>query len=560
MHFLTQSTLLQALGWSLFNSLWQMGLCWLVYRAVILLGRNISADARHRLALLLLGAGAIGSVITFIGALSSGVAEIKVAGWTGGWMLGWGKALPYCSVLYLLVLGILLTRYSNQYLYTRKLRRTGLSKPGPELRVFVQETGRRLGIPRPVKVWLSSLVNVPMTLGFWRPVILLPLAMISNLTPSQAEAVLLHELAHIRRHDYLLNLGVTVLELLFFFNPFTRQLIADLRKEREHRCDDCVLQFRYDPHAYVSALLSLATQQQRPILALAATGGSDDRLLLQRARRILQQQYKDERPGARSIVLLLLTLALALTGLFQTHRTAARTTSQLATITPATSRTAATNRTAPRLATLRELYSVNIINTTPTATATASAKPETPATKPPHKKEATVVEDIDLYEEEAPPAILTSGTDQTPISQTNLVQVAPLINRSYSIGNGTVSVGGATTTTGGWNIQQEGQPFVPNSSYSYWYMEDTTRPEERLAYLQQLTEREIEAAVKRMQQELQVQLQLLGQKHAGEGVEETKFRQQIIGEQLKLQQQYLQKFKELQTRLKKAGHRVTVYI
>ena len=73
---------------------------------------------------------------------------------------------------------------------------------------------------------------------------------------------------------------------LFFFNPFSRLLIRQLKKQREHCCDDLVLQFKYDPHAYVSALLSLASRQ-RPVqkLAVAATGGSD-KPLLQRARRI----------------------------------------------------------------------------------------------------------------------------------------------------------------------------------------------------------------------------------------------------------------------------------
>jgi hypothetical protein len=158
-------------------------------------------------------------------------------------------------------------------------------------------------------------VEGPVTLGFLKPVILIPFATVNNLSMEQVEAILLHELAHIKRFDYLLNLGVTMLGILFFFNPFTRLLIRDIRREREHRCDDLVMQFRYDPHIYVSALLSLASpDEHRQQLALAATG-IGDRLLLQRVKRILKQSGTDERPGTRSVVLLLFTMLTAFIGL-----------------------------------------------------------------------------------------------------------------------------------------------------------------------------------------------------------------------------------------------------
>src|SRR6185437_5087461 len=136
-------------------------------------------------------------------------------------------------------------------------------------------------------------------------------SMVTQLTPAQIEAILVHELAHIQRKDYLLNLLVTAMELLFFFNPFTRLLIAQLKKEREHCCDDVVLEFRYDPHGYVSALLSLARQQQAG-LAVAANGGGGEQLLLQRARKILQQKPADDRPGARPMIGLLLTTLVSM--------------------------------------------------------------------------------------------------------------------------------------------------------------------------------------------------------------------------------------------------------
>src|SRR5258708_22309942 len=279
MYLLTHSALLQALGWSLFNSLWQMGLLWLLYRVFVLIFNDISARLRHGLALLLLAAG------TFWLALSLVSTYVVVSDGTGNAGLLpvllpirtlISALIPFGSSLYLLILAGLLIRYCCHYFYSNKLAREGLSPIQPGFRVFVAETSRRMGIRPVVKVWLSTLVDVPVALGFLKPVILIPLAMAGNLTPEQVEAILVHELAHIRRKDFLLNLGVTMLEGLFFFNPFTRWLIADLKKEREFCCDDLVLQFRYDPHTYVSALLAVPRQASQTRLArhvVAAPGG-----------------------------------------------------------------------------------------------------------------------------------------------------------------------------------------------------------------------------------------------------------------------------------------------
>ncbi len=232
----------------------------------------------------------------------------------GAW--GTGKRLvtlilPWCSTFYLLVLGVLLVRYSRQYLYSRRLTRVGLARVPAELRVFVASTSRLMGIRPEVKTWLSTLVDVPLTIGSLKPVILLPAAMITNLSTQQVEAIPRPRAGPYPPQGLLLNLGITIIGLLFFFNPFSRLLIRQLQKEREHCCDDEVLQFRYDPHAYVSALLSLARQHRPGRLALAATGGGDEQLLLQRARKILQQKITDRKPGARPFILLFLSMAIA---------------------------------------------------------------------------------------------------------------------------------------------------------------------------------------------------------------------------------------------------------
>ncbi len=321
MPLLTHSALLRALGWSLFNSLWQMSLLWVTFHFFLLVFSRFSARARHGLALFVLLVGTGWSLLTFVTAycfpeniphesqwLSTLLPSAAIASRLsrfGHWLIV--AALPCVSSVYLLILSGLLLRYFRHYNRSVQIKRTELSAIPCAFSVFTTSTARQMGIRATVGIYLSSLVDVPVTLGFLKPVILLPVAMLTNLRTEQVEAILVHELAHIQRKDYLLNLVIMVVELLFFFNPFTRLLIARLRKEREHCCDDQVLAFRYDPHAYVSALLSLAKQHGQGRLAMAAIGGSDQ-LLLERARTMLQQKKQVDRPGPRALCVLFLLL------------------------------------------------------------------------------------------------------------------------------------------------------------------------------------------------------------------------------------------------------------
>ena len=114
-----------------------------------------------------------------------------------------------------------------------------------------------MGIKKDVRMWFSDLVDTPLTIGFWKPVILLPVAAINHLSLQQAEAIILHELNHIKRNDYFINFLIACMDIILFFNPFVRVLTNIIKSERENSCDDMVLQFRYDAGHYASALLLL---------------------------------------------------------------------------------------------------------------------------------------------------------------------------------------------------------------------------------------------------------------------------------------------------------------
>jgi hypothetical protein len=142
----------------------------------------------------------------------------------------------------------------------------------------------KLGVSRPVKLLESTLAEVPLVIGWLRPVVLLPASLITGLTREQIEALLAHELAHVRRHDYLVNLFQCVVETVLFYHPVVWWISKHIREERENACDDLAIDTCGNRLAYARTLTVLEEMRRSPMtLAPAASGGS----LLLRIRRLL---------------------------------------------------------------------------------------------------------------------------------------------------------------------------------------------------------------------------------------------------------------------------------
>jgi hypothetical protein len=164
-----------------------------------------------------------------------------------------------------------------------------------------------------VKIWLSEWVTSPVTIGYLKPIILIPVAAINNLTPHQLEAVILHELSHIYRYDYFLNLILSFIKTVLYFNPFVKLLVKSVEKEREHSCDEMVLQFQYKPGEYASALLRLEQNKHRQMV-MAAAGKNHD--LLNRIESILGLRNKGWNPARQLSIAFLTMLGIALLNFF----------------------------------------------------------------------------------------------------------------------------------------------------------------------------------------------------------------------------------------------------
>jgi TonB family protein len=171
----------------------------------------------------------------------------------------------------------------------------------------------QLKIARAIPILESALVGLPVVIGWLRPVILVPAGVFASLTPSQVEAILAHELAHIRRGDYVVNAVQRVVEIVLFYHPAVWWVSACIRREREHCCDDLAVPLSSSPLAYAHALVALEERRGRaPALAMAATGGG----LFARVRRIVDPSWPVESAFPKGAVMTLVSsvLALVLTG------------------------------------------------------------------------------------------------------------------------------------------------------------------------------------------------------------------------------------------------------
>lgn len=186
--------------------------------------------------------------------------------------------------------------------YVQRLRSVGTRPPDAEWTDWMDATCRGLGLRRTVALLQSEKISVPVAIGFFKPVILVPVGLVARLSPQQVEAVLLHELAHIRRHDYLVNLAQYFADAVFAFHPAVRWLSACIRHEREACCDHAVVEQTGDKRPYLEALVSFS--ELRPSSLPALSIGSSRHHLLSRVKTIITRE--NSRLTAREQASLLL--------------------------------------------------------------------------------------------------------------------------------------------------------------------------------------------------------------------------------------------------------------
>ncbi|QNH63176.1 M56 family metallopeptidase [Hymenobacter sediminicola] len=308
--------LVRALGWTLVHSLWQGAVVALALAGLLLLLRRHRASVRYNVSavalVVMLGLAAvtfarhyyaartvvasatISEVDTIAGStleLAAAPAATAPAGPLQAWLNYFDQNLPILVAVWLLGLLAMTLRLLGGLAYVQRLRHYRVQPLAEEWQQRLASIAARAGLERPVALLESALVKAPLVVGHLRPVILLPLGTATGLSQTYLEAILAHELAHVARRDYLMNLLQAIAETLFFYHPAVWFLSACLRTERENCCDDdATALVGGNPLTLARALAALAERslepQVAPRLAMSAMGPSGS--LLGRIRRLVQ--------------------------------------------------------------------------------------------------------------------------------------------------------------------------------------------------------------------------------------------------------------------------------
>lgn len=308
--------LIRAFGWTLIHSLWQGTLIALIAGLALLILKKNSAWIRYLVLfvslLLILGV----SGLTFFRIYSDSDLSVKrsvnienllpVAGETAtayknlaensgiipsSWLKKTYQMFEYQAPLLVLLwfIGfvIFFLKYLGGIIYAQRIKNYRNFPVSEEWTQKLRMLCDKIGFRKNVKLAESALVNIPIVIGTLSPVILLPIGTISGVPAAQLEAILLHELAHIYRKDYFLNLIQSFIEALFFFHPAVWWLSQGIRQEREHICDDIALKHSKDPLNYIKALTQMENKaENKPVLATAFSGKKQH--LLNRVRRLIE--------------------------------------------------------------------------------------------------------------------------------------------------------------------------------------------------------------------------------------------------------------------------------
>ena len=344
----TWRPVIEVLGWTLIHFTWQGTMVALSLAGVLRLLRGASTNARYAatcVALLLMLAAPVATLTlislsapnrTASGAPSvfaaqqiseplpieikptiapteTGVATASPRPWSSLQSVSLVSSLPWMILLWLLGVVFFSLRLIGGWLYARRLKSYGTRSLDEQWRKVLHQLCHQLRVTRPVRLLESSLVKVPMVIGWLRPVILLPASALTGLTPQQLEAIIAHELAHIRRHDYLINLLQALIETLLFYHPAVWWVSRRIRQEREHCCDDLAVAVCGDTLAYARALLEMEQlRATEPQLAMAASGG----LLMNRIQRLVgaQTQHTNRFTGLFAGIIALTSVVSVGTG------------------------------------------------------------------------------------------------------------------------------------------------------------------------------------------------------------------------------------------------------
>lgn len=294
--YILSSEILSTLGWTLVHSIWIGGIVFIIAWMLLYFFRNSKANYRYIIATGSLVAYLSTVTYTFfninasqsiqfsfnlnisenIQTISSVILEKSrlnnlINGFSFSSIENYiNDNIPVLVVIWLVGLTFFCFRFMGGLFYTYRLRSKSKEIWNGEISTTIRNISQKIGLKSKIQLKESAFISTPMVIGFIKPIILLPLGMANGLSLHQVEAILFHEIAHIYRFDYLVNLIQSLVEVLLFYHPVVWWLSAHIRSERENICDDIALRHTGNAINYAKALTSLQElNNQSPDIVLA---------------------------------------------------------------------------------------------------------------------------------------------------------------------------------------------------------------------------------------------------------------------------------------------------
>jgi protein involved in polysaccharide export with SLBB domain/beta-lactamase regulating signal transducer with metallopeptidase domain len=331
LQWLANFSIVETIGWTLVHSLWQGFACALLLALTLRATRRQSAATRYILAIAALSLLLTCAIATFTLLMPHATSIIAHDNIGSLPIHPAGKIQPISSTLpnispqpnpspmelvrpflprlvLIWAIGVIflaLYQFAGWTIIQRIRRRAEPITETFVLSIFV-ELLDRIRASNATRLMRTAAVQIPTVIGWLHPVILLPINALTNLTTDQLRGLLAHELAHIRRQDYLVNIAQTVVETFFFYHPAVWWIGKVIRQERENACDDLAAAV-CDRTTYAQALAIMESLRQTHALALSARGG----VLLPRIRRILGLPESRSRRQYSSAVFASIVIAMS---------------------------------------------------------------------------------------------------------------------------------------------------------------------------------------------------------------------------------------------------------
>lgn len=313
--------LVEAIGWTLFHSIWQAAVIAILLAIVLFFFNRFSAQTRYIISMISLLFILVAAVLTFTESYQKTKEKAEIARlikanpqlvvenfkkalqensqesksfFTTKAKIKWivfksyfQRHFPFIFTVWLLGILFLILRFTGGIIYTNRMKYRNIAPVPEEWKEILNNLALQFKFRRKVKIWQSFSAKIPITLGYFKPVVLVPASLLTGLPADQIENIIAHELAHISRHDYLFNIIQSLIEILFFYHPAVWWISSVSRTEREHSCDDMAIEITGDSLAFAKALTNVQEQVLNTGQAYALAFSGNKNKLFNRIKRIL---------------------------------------------------------------------------------------------------------------------------------------------------------------------------------------------------------------------------------------------------------------------------------